>query len=646
MDKKEKYIAKALDVHSGLYDYSKTQFRTVKDKCIVTCRKHGDFTVTMDNHINNHVGCPKCSGKYNYTNEEWINQARKIHGNVYDYTKTNYISSKNNVIIICHKKDDFGHEHGEFVVRAGNHLSGIGCPRCSKKHKMSTEEFIEKAKKVHNHENLDYSEVVYVNNRTKVKIIDRDLMPDGREYGEYWQTPSNHLKGQSHPLKRKTKISKSKSYKQADIIRRFNEVHVGENLDYSKVKYVNMHTPVCIICHEKDSDGNEYGEFWQEPVVHLKGCTHPRLAIDRIAYRNRYTTEEFIEKCKQVHRDDDYDYSQVDYTGSQNKVSIFCNKVGSNRKPHGFFEMNPDALLQGKGCPKCGNHLSYAELNIYDAICERLGKKNVVLHDKSVLGSQEIDIYVPSLKIGIEYNGLRWHSERFGGKGGNYHLNKTTACNEKGVKLIQVFEDEFVNNRDLVICKILHILRLESNLKKIGARKCSVNEIEKNKAEDFLDKYHIQGFSSSSVYIGAYHEGVLVGVMSFTKRGEEWELTRYATKNEFICQGLGGKLFSYFVKNYKPLIVKSFADRRWTIDNDCNLYTRLGFVLDKVEAPDYSYYKVGIAERKHKFLFRKNILHRKYGLPLTMSEREMTEALGYDRIWNCGLLKYVWRIGL
>ena len=91
--------------------------------------------------------------------------------------------------------------------------------------------FIAKAKNIHKGENLDYSEVEYINNRTPVKIIDHDVRPDGTEYGEFWQTPSNHLKGQSHPDKKRLNLAKSKVLTQDEVIRRFKEVHIGENLD-------------------------------------------------------------------------------------------------------------------------------------------------------------------------------------------------------------------------------------------------------------------------------------------------------------------------------------------------------------------------------------------------------------------------------
>ena len=97
----------------------------------------------------------------------------------------------------------------------------------------------------------------------------------------------------------------------------------------------------------------------------------------------------------------------------------------------------------------------------------------------------------------------------------------------------------------------------------------------------------------------------------------------------------------YFKKNNIWKEVKSFADRRWTVDIDNNLYTKIGFKLDEIEKPDYRYV-VG-NERKHKFLFRKKMLNKKYGLPLTMTEKEMCNHLGFYRIWDCGLIKYVYK---
>jgi hypothetical protein len=177
------------------------------------------------------------------------------------------------------------------------------------------------------------------------------------------------------------------------------------------------------------------------------------------------------------------------------------------------------------------------------------------------------------------------------------------------------------------------------------ARKCTVEAVSKTDAECFLEKYHIQGFVSSSVYTGAFFNGELVGVMSFKKEKNEgfWVLTRFATSDKYICNGVGGKLFKWFVRNYNPSEVKSFADRRWSCHTYGNLYTKLGFSLVKTLLPDYRYIIGNNFERYHKFGFRKHVLHKKYGLPLTMTESEMAKTINAHKIYDCGLLKYVWK---
>lgn len=502
--------------------------------------------------------------------------------------------------------------------------------------KLTKEIFVEKAKKVHEGENLDYSEVEYINNRTPVKIIDHDIDENGEEYGPFWQTPSNHLKGQCHPLKRKTRISKSKCAKQDDIIARFKKVHMSENLDYSEVKYVNMHTKVKIISHDLRPDGTEYGEFWQEPIVHLKGCTHPEIGKVKQASASAYDTETFVTKAKEVHPNDDYSYEKVVYKRSQEKVCIICNKPG-----HGEFYINPDSFLQGKGCPKCGNQLSTAEDEIYDFIKNSLKITDVFKHDVLILDGKELDIFIPSLKIGIEYDGLRWHSEKFG-KDKYYHLSKTLACEKKGVRLIHIFEDEYILKKEIVLDKISNILGKREKNKKIYARKCNVYLAkDKKKIQKFLEKNHIQGQTGFSQAIGCFYGDIMVGVMTFKREKDGiWDLNRFCTDINYRCVGAASKMFSFFVKSFEPKIIKTFLDRRWGTTTN-NIYEILGFKKDKILAPNYQYTD-GHSKRYHKFGFRKTILHNKYGFPLDMTETQMVKKLKYDRIWDCGLIRYVW----
>ena len=497
-----------------------------------------------------------------------------------------------------------------------------------------TQNFINRAKIVHQGENLDYSKVVYINNRTPVIIIDHDLKPDGTEYGEFKQTPYNHLRGQCHPLKRSQRISTTKSSKQDDIIRRFKEVHKDENLDYSEVVYKNMHTKVKIISHDIRPDGTEYGAFWQEPVVHLKGCSHPDIARDRQIKRMSSNAKDFKEKAEQVHIGKNYDFSKVEYVNNRTKVKIACPK-------HGVFEISPDNFLAGKGCPKCGNHLSHGEDEIIEFI-KSFYNGEVRQGDHLILGgNKEIDIYLPSKKIGFEFNGLRWHSELFG-KDRNYHLNKLNECKDCGIKLFHIFEDEYLYHRNPLFSKIKQILGYNTDLPKIGARKCIVKEIDKDKAKTFIDSNHIQGFASATIYAGGFYGDELVGVMCFKKEiNTTWNLVRSCNSIKYTVQGLTSKIFKWFVDKYEPMEVKTFLDRRWEDDAEDNVYTKCGFVLTETLKPDYRYTN-GHGKRLHKFGFRKQKLHKKYNLPLSMTEYEMTQKIGYYRIWDCGLLKYVW----
>lgn len=268
--------------------------------------------------------------------------------------------------------------------------------------------------------------------------------------------------------------------------------------------------------------------------------------------------------------------------------------------------------------------------------------------NRQILIGKEIDILIPSINLGIEFDGLRWHSEFYGKKDKNYHLNKTILCNQKGYSLIHIFEDEYVNNKDIVFSKLKHLIKKDYDLPKIQGRKILVKEIYKNDAEIFLNKFHIQGFSSSTVYLGGFYNEELISVMSFKNGGitnKDWELTRFATNYNYRYQGVGGKLFKYFIRNYNPKNVISFADRRWTINPNNNLYTNLGFELVSITKPDYRYYnsKIDKFKRFHKFSLNKNKLSKLYGFPLTMTEKEMAIEAGFDRIWDCGLFKYVWK---
>ena len=150
-----------------------------------------------------------------------------------------------------------------------------------------------------------------------------------------------------------------------------------------------------------------------------------------------------------------------------------------------------------------------------------------------------------------------------------------------------------------------------------------IRVIIKNKTEIITNKIYPKNFPFKSILVS---EGL-------------------PSDSNYIYQGVGSKMFAYFTRKYEPTTVISFADRRWTPWIDNNLYTKIGFQLDSITRPDYTYYNENIERYKrfHKMSMSKKVLCKKYGFPMTMTELEMAKSLGYDRIWNCGLFKYVWK---
>ena len=258
---KEEFIKEATKKHKGKYDYSKVDYVNTYTKVCIICPEpgHGEFWQTPNNHTQGKC-CPKCSGHYVPTTEEWIASVRKVHGDKYDYSKLKYISAHTKVCIICP-------EHGEFWQEANSHIRGQGCPKCAneatgERFRSSKEDFIKKARKVHGNK-YDYSNVKYVNAFSKVCII----CP---KHGEFKQIPKHHTHGHGCP---ECNVE-NRTLKKEEFIEKARSKH-SDKYDYSKIKYVNNRTKVCINCPE-------HGEFWQIPFEHMQGVGCPKCNLSHL----------------------------------------------------------------------------------------------------------------------------------------------------------------------------------------------------------------------------------------------------------------------------------------------------------------------------------------------------------------------------
>lgn len=274
-------------------------------------------------------------------------------------------------------------------------------------------------------------------------------------------------------------------------------------------------------------------------------------------------------------------------------------------------------------------------------------QKEIITCAKKIIYPYELDIYIPDHKLAIEYCGLYWHSEQ-AGKDKHYHLNKLKLCQEKGIRLLTIFEDEYIKTPYLVENRIKHALGIFDG-KKINARQCVVREISPREKQDFLTKFHLQGNDISSVFLGLFFEDQLVAVMTFSKPSRSrnskralvqeglWELNRYATNYEYSVRGGAGKLLKYFMQHYAWNEIYSYADRRWS---EGEMYKKLGFKLTSISKPNYWYVPKGYYKREYRYNYTKYKLieagHDKY-----KTETQIMQEKGYTRIWDCGMLKFV-----
>jgi hypothetical protein len=247
----------------------------------------------------------------------------------------------------------------------------------------------------------------------------------------------------------------------------------------------------------------------------------------------------------------------------------------------------------------------------------------------------ELDIYIPNCNLAIEYNGLYWHSDTQK-PDRNYHANKLKQCQEKGIRLISIYENEWDDRKDIVLAKLANILNI-NNSKPIYARKCSIIFPTTKQKREFYNKFHIQGDGPSSVNIGLEYNGKLVACMGFIHKQKEnyYELNRFATS----CKVTGGfsKLLKYFENVYENPKIVSFADLRWS---QGNVYYKNGFTLNKTLPPDYMWSKN--SKLWHKFGFRHKWMKQKLkNYDDTKTENQNMKAHGFHRIWDCGKLRFI-----
>ena len=295
-----------------------------------------------------------------------------------------------------------------------------------------------------------------------------------------------------------------------------------------------------------------------------------------------------------------------------------------------------------KTCLNCNPILSGRSQMEID-VSSFIDKHHDLVLNNEIIDGKEIDIYLPELKLGFEFNGLYWHSELY--KNRTHHLDKTKSCLDNGISLFHIWEDDWLYKQDIVKSMILNKLGKSD---KIYARKCEIKEVTDNKLiRDFLIKNHIQGFVGSKVKIGLFHNEELVSLMTFgglrkslgqSSEDGSYELLRFCNKLNSSVIGGASKLFKYFLKNYNPKEIISYSDLSRSTGN---MYKKIGFKLSHNSDPNYYYIIDGV--RKHRFNFRKDRLVKEGNDP-NLTEIEIMHQRGFYRIFDCGMQKWIFKL--
>lgn len=456
---------------------------------------------------------------------------------------------------------------------------------------------------------------------------------------------------QSDPVVREKVADQTPEVKAAALIKRRKttlERHGAEN--FSSTQAHRDH-----IAKTKEVDP----EFMTRHLVRSRATSLHKYGVE-----NPFASEEVKKKIKETNLErygvDNYnkseshreDYKEKTLKGAEGVQFLGFCKDGSSgksryemkclKKGHNFI-ISPATIRRrvSRGteiCNICNPFYSAAQIQLEEFIRSVYTGTMLSNHRATFQGKMEIDVFLPEKRIGIEFNGVYWHSSEVVEP--TYHLRKTLACNSKGIRLFHIYEDDWTYKRPILESMLKSLLGTLDT--KIHARKCEVREVPPDVAVKFLEENHLQGAVGSQVRLGLFLGDELVSLMTFgefrftDKEEGGYELIRFCSKLNTVVVGAASKLFSHFQRKFKPLKVISYADRD---RSEGGVYEKLGFKLKSYSKPGFSYVVEGI--RKNRFQFRKSVLVAQ-GFDPSKSELEIMESRGFFRIYNAGNGVYEW----
>ena len=577
------------------------------------------------------------------------------------------ISSKNFIDFLCEKHGIYNQYVGSHIkISTGERL--CGCPECAKQKRSLSRKQTE-SKKRRKYPQWFIDEIA--NDKDKEKAINGTLSTGDKIefncsiHGKYSQYVYSHIKintGKSNHGCPKCGITKQTIlHKQTKYFHKkeFPQWFI-DDLAYKKDKTRAKNKSITA-CDVLTFSCKIHGKYKQSVGHHIKistgekmyGCPkcgkHIRIHNAKVTWsKKRINYPDWF--INDLANEEDKIRASKNLLSTGDVVEFFCKKHGVYKQPV-YNHIKIETSIKKAGCPKCGNQISRAENFLFEIV---KNITNTIRHCKTQIRSSdtgyplELDLYCPEKKIAFEYNGSKWHGEKTK-LDSYYHFKKFNLCEKKSIRLISVFDKDWIFNNKKIIAFIKNTLNEKT---KIYGRNTLVKKIETTKACDFLNEYCIkETYGIFDVVYGLFYNDELISVMSFSQENcnkdkeVDWCLNEYCVKNGYIVLGGASKLFSSFLREYKPRSIVAFSDCDYFSGE---IYTKLGFSFDRyMELPYYwtngndfySKEQCQLENLKEKF---QNLYNDAIFNNATSREEYIMYKLGFYKVFRCGYKRWRW----
>lgn len=614
------------------YDYSNAL--NVRSKIQGYCKRHNTtFTQLVQTTLLNNHNCKDCNSenKEKYSLDDWKNKVQEKNNNTISFEKFTPTTSREKGILICKECNT------EYFKNLYLSKTLFVCKPCSKKWHIkknticSFEEFIDTANKKYNNAFI-YNKNSWKSYYEPMEIIYKDTI--------YLIKPISHIHsifGCIYPYEIDC-TKQSKKLECIELLKPFTD----KGYQFTFIQAINdsVHKKdykvegVCPKNHTTTKTMIAWTKF-------KDGCS----ICSKQKYIRTIEETELLLKAKYPN----YKFALTNYRVAKDKILGICDKGDRSVKTYLDWIKYP--------CTKCNiSFQSRFELDIIAKI--KLLYPNINILERFKLDGQEIDIYFPDYKFGIEAHGIFWHSTASNQKTKtnlkiSKHKDKYIHCDNLGVRLIQVFENEWFLMEDKILKLISTILSPRID-KLCYARNTICKQIPNKDANHFYEAHHLQGKTKAMMSYGLFKQDLLIASMSFARgnairQGRDWELCRFAHSEKIV--GGASKLLSHFIKNNQETNYKiiSFADNRWFTGG---VYPKLGFIEESQAKPDYKYTTCKITDKfisKNKMqrknipamLIQRNIQDSFNPLTDTRTEYEMADICKMYRVYDAGKIKFV-----